>query len=204
MTNFFTAALLFLSVSPCIALTGIETLGVEDDAYIDEGNADTNYGGNPTLRIGRLSGYFIDTLIKFDDVESYEGVTLSSAILRMYVYMPSPGVDDNYINRITEDWDENLVTWNNKPGKNNAITVNFDDPLHEGWIELDVTEIVETWLDGSFPHNGFYIGATISFSSYIVFVSKEGSENYRPELILYYSSAGVEPSSFGRVKTAFR
>lgn len=204
MTYFFTVALLFLSVSSGIALTGIETLEVEDDAFIDEGNADANYGDNSTLRVGRLSGYFIDTLIKFDDVESYEGVTLNSAILRMYSSTPSPGVDDNYINRITEDWDENLVTWNNKPGKNDAITVNFDSPLYESWVELDVTEIVETWLDGSFPHNGFYIGATTSMSSFILFVSKEGSESYRPELILDYSSVGVEPSSFGRVKIAFR
>lgn len=113
------------------------------------------------------------------------GVTIDSAIFTIYL-----GVVDNQVvnvHRITSPWAESLVTWDNFAGAYDpAIEGSFiADAV--GFKSVNVTSLVNGWLDGVFPNYGLLIesngtGMEIYGSSEFV------DENLRPALTICYTT----------------
>lgn len=176
------------------------------DARIWQEAPDFNFGDEDTLCVGWANGW-LDSLIEFNALDGYMGANLYYVELGLYVYDEwQPLDDDNWVARVDGEWDESTVTWNNSPGWNGDMYVVFDSPLVDDWLGLDVTEIVDSWLNGGFPHHGFYIFAnsTTGDDGVYIWSGEYASPEFRPYLYLEYSYTGVAPASLGEVKAGFR
>lgn len=84
-----------------------------------------------------------------------EGATLESATLNLYVDVPNG--QTICVHRVTNSWDELTVTWNNFGGAFNAAVVNTFVADASGWKTVDITSLVQAWLDGTYPNYGLLI-----------------------------------------------
>jgi hypothetical protein len=181
------------------------------DAMIRTAEPDANYGNLTYVSVGVEPGQATAfSLIKFTELDAYVGATLTNAELNLYCY--DRWIDEYYpgfvIYRAAGAWTESGVTWNNRPEFNDEVGIVFSIPDPNGWLSLDVTSIAETWLDGSFPHNGFYlvIGAGGDNEGGGYFYSGEyvDDPDLRPYLYMEYEYTGVAPASLGEIKANFR
>lgn len=83
------------------------------------------------------------------------GASLTSAKLNLYV--STSNSQQVNVHRITSDWVENSVTWNNFAAAfAPAQGISFQADL-VGYKEVDVTDIVQGWVDGSYPDYGILL-----------------------------------------------
>jgi hypothetical protein len=181
------------------------------DAMIRTAEPDTNYGNLTYVSVGVEPGQTTAfSLIKFTGLDAYVGATLVYAELNLYCY--DRWIDEYYpgsaIYRVANAWTESGVTWNNRPDYDDSIGVTLTIPDPDGWSSLDVTSIVETWLNGSFPHNGFYLvidaGGDNVGGGYFYSGEYDDDPDLRPYLYMLYSYTDVAPVSFGALKAVFR
>lgn len=175
------------------------------DTVIWASYPDDNYGDAPSIWAGMYLGYG-DALVKFNGLDAYIGVTLTYAELNLHTGLKYDMGDEFWVCRIDGTWDEHTVTWNDNPGFEGTVYETFETPAGNTWLSVDVTAIVQTWLDGSFLHHGFYVGLHSGGFGYFFFKSGEYTSNpdLRPYLYLEYSYASIAPASLGEVKTIFR
>jgi len=172
-----------------------------DDAIIIQENPDQNYGGLELIGVGYSSGY-ISTLIEFN-LSSYVGETIDSASIYTYLSFTDGEYSNVKIGRNIADWSEDTVTWNNRPGYDDYVSITYVPPI--GWWEIDVTSFVQDFVDGTYTNYGFRIGAGDSDYGNCEMYSKEYSdENERPYLELNYDPDTVESESLGNIKAAFK
>jgi hypothetical protein len=117
------------------------------------------------------------------------GVTLDSAIFSIYVDSPS-GQTVN-IHRITADWAENTVTWNSFNEQFDPTIVGSFVASVAGMYSVDVTALVQGWLDGTYPNYGLLIEQGIS--PLTAYNSSEWPYNVstHPMLTVCYTVGGV-------------
>ncbi len=190
-----------LVIFTSIAFADQETLYPTDDADVWQYIPDTNRGTEQGFQVGCCgSGYRRNSLIKFD-LSSYSGATVNSAILRLWVYSSFGEfpTDSIYITRNNADWDELTVTWNNKPGY--AEDTPIIAPSIYDWWEIDVTDWVQDIVDGTDPNYGFQIYKDDTDYAGFSMRTKEGSID--PELVLDYTPAALQATTFGRIKSLF-
>lgn len=150
------------------------------DAVVKEDSPNTNYksetsfwaDGNPKKRLyfkfdlGFLSGRTIKTItleLKVADIKDAG----SSATFGIKF------VDTN-------SWNENTITWNNRPTIGNTRIATFSDPKREELISVDLTQQLKT-------KKGQVVSLTIGSEDFngTAFYSKEASSG-KPQLIIEY------------------
>jgi hypothetical protein len=175
------------------------------DAGIFETNPNTEYGDYEFFWTGYDEGY-ADSLIKFNELDAYAGATVTYAELNLYCFDEwGTLTGDNRVFRADAAWDESTVTWNNAPGYESTMWEGFDAPAVDDWLTVDVTTLVESWLDGSYPHHGFYIASDQATNGGRYFYSGESTEEtLRPYIYMEYSCDAIAPASLGEIKATFR
>ncbi len=172
------------------------------DAWVNEdpANAGTNYGGDPSLHVGRVfdpaTGLFSTrwTLVQFSLATLPTNATVITATLEMYQTGAS-GFDAYQIrpDAISAAWNEPVVTWNNKPAAANlgdpAITLDYS----LGVKRWDVTHIVQAWqANRSTNHGIMLVGMDVGIpASERIFSAREGTN--LPRLVIDYT-AGPPPT----------
>lgn len=156
-----------------------------DEPYLGVGYDNT---GEYTLynTVGRIRSY-----LKFDLSSISADDILVSATLHL---THAGGVDypgasrTTTFYRVTGDWDENSLNWNNQPAYANAVGTVSTTYDYSGEVSFDVTEQVRNWVTGSQPNYGL---AAVGYESmpgiYRIFFSK----GYvgQPELHISYIPA---------------
>lgn len=145
------------------------------DSYINKDSPNTNYGGLWYLQNEHTGFTSLRESCLFFPIGI--GTGIESAVLRVYCY----GSDDKQlrIRRVTENWEEDLITWNNQP----AVTGDYGTysaPM--GWLEMDLTTLVLEWDNGTYPNYG--ISFILVGDGRAHLYSREGT--YPPELALTY------------------
>ncbi len=177
------------------------TLNPTDDADVWQDMPGTNRGSQQSFQVGSISsGDWRNTLIKFD-LSAYSGAIVNSAVLRLWVFASFGDfpTDEIHIARNNADWDELTVTWNNKPGF--AEITPIIAPSIYDWWEIDVTDWVQNIVDGTDPNYGFQIYQDDKDYAGFSMRTKEGTID--PELVLDYTPAALQATTFGRIKTLF-
>lgn len=173
-----------------------------DDADVWQGSPDTNRGAEQSFQVGcDGSGFWRNALIKFD-VSSISGTVINSATIRLWV-MNSWGdfpTDAIFIARNGSDWEEMTVTWNSKPDFAEWIPISAPSVID--WWEIDVTEWIQDIVDGTDPNYGFQIYQDDTDYAGFSMRTKEGVLD--PELVVSYSPADLQPTTFGSIKALFR
>ncbi len=205
MIRFITVTSLLVLAFANLSFADVVELPSTEDTSVFEKHPSTNYSGNSSIWWGEDDNCEIWALIEFGGLSDYSGVSLNSAILSVFITFGHEwGTDDNRVYRITGDWDEDTVSWINRPTYTTQGELVFGDPPYEVWCDLDVTGFVQDWLDGTYFDYGFCLTRVGPTDYSFRFPSREYSDpDYRPKLTLYFPSP-VESTSLGLVKAAFR
>jgi len=156
------------------------------DAFIHEGNPNTNYGTDVDLEVQSYSTRAIRLLVEFDISSIPQNAYITSATLKLYYYACTAGFDSSRtyrVQRITSSWEETIVTWNNQPSVSSEYvdcTIDNNPPY---WWNVTVTSIAQ--LNDTL---GFRIMDTVEDSTdqkSAWFRSKE-YDSYDPKLEITY------------------
>ena len=190
----------------CRAQTSYLTLSASKDAPIREYNGvgdGNNYGAAPFLNIQAWTNGGLTatqrSLIDFDLSMIPANATIQSAFLFLYVDMnlntfpgghqQLSGSNESVIKRVTDNWNENLVTWNIQPS---TITLNQtiipqSIASNQDYI-IDVTNLVQDMISDTLNSFGFLI-KLINESYYrrMIFASKDNpNTELHPKLGVTY------------------
>lgn len=115
-----------------------------------------------------------------------QDATIDSATLWIYSEWVNGGTVD--LHRATADWAELTVTWNSFGGSFAPDVAASFDAITAGWYAVDVTALVEGWLDGTYPNYGILLKQADEFTVHRS--SDYGIAAYRPRLEISYTLEG--------------
>jgi alkaline phosphatase len=172
-----------------------------DDAQISADNPNTNYGAVTPINVDGLTPH-AHSVIKFPNIFGSGGGQVPSGSI-----IASATLKINCTNlgnimklyRLTEDWIEGQVTWNNRSsgtpwtaagaqgGSNAGVAVNGDCTAL-GWRTIDITQFVQEWSNGA-PNYGI-----VTMDSGSDGVDFDSSESANPPLltVTYQSMQAIE------------
>ena len=181
-----------------------ETFSPTDDAFVDETQKNTSLGTNQYLIVRRMSliNARLHTLIRFDLNTIPAGSMINSAKLNLYYWHwndLNPTGRPLQVHRILTDWSEDTVTWNNQPGYDATLLDSTPAPGAFGWIEWDVRNGVQDFMDGTYTNYGWQVmDFAPTNNAMIYFRSKEFTDsNFRPYLELEYGKIYVDAGAAG-------
>lgn len=191
--------LVALACFSSVAVASESFLPVTKDSKVNEGQPTTTYGDEEFYTV--WGGPIINeekALLYFNGVEELHqaGYVCEYALLRLYVTSVLAAVPAN-IFKAAAGWDEATVCWDNRPGEDHGIEVKQDLPSSQDvWFEVDVTNIVKSWMNDGSSNNGFYVGTSEDnlTAGGCQFASGEFPDTaFRPRLFVeYYPGGGVE------------
>lgn len=177
------------------------TLIANSDACVLQGYPSQNAGRTTDMWAGyddqpNRNAQIVRSLVKFDLSSVPAGATITNAKLKVYYrgYRDFAGhVSTVTAYQITGDWQETSVNWNNKPGFGASYgSVSIAANSNWGWRELDVTALVQGWMNGALANQGIMLrGPEESgyYSNYRSFFTREGS--YSPQLVISFGGGAV-------------
>jgi hypothetical protein len=127
------------------------------DAFVTSDVPDRNTGDWTWLAVTYWPSmpfpWYEEAFVRFDLSAIPPGSLVSSAELRLFAY---DRIDTAYVgcSRVSGDWAENGVTWNNRPGFDTAGQVWFRLDTHPAQVLLHPAGIVQRWVNGA-PNYGF-------------------------------------------------
>lgn len=147
-----------------LAVGTLRAFSAVADAEVQQAKAATNFGIEPTFGAGYDN--YVDyglkkrALIRFDTTTYLPPDTIiHSATMKLYF----TGYCDAYTTsyqayRITNDWFEMSVNWNNQPGFAEAYGAQ-SIPADSSWgyYAFDVTGLVQNWVNGAAPEYGIML-----------------------------------------------
>jgi hypothetical protein len=173
------------------------------DTYIRQ-DVEINYATASTLKIGTAStagGQEFRPLLYFDTSSIPEENTIISATLS--IYLTSSATTNNitlHAYQLTSNWTEAETTWNNKTSTTLWTTEGSDYNSNSkgsieissttGWYNITITDLVESWIDGSEINYGILLYApTATIGNYKDMASSDNSNPaIRPKLIINHAS----------------
>lgn len=176
------------------------------DTYVTTAYPDDNYGNYNVLLCGYAFTNQYWAYIQFNELDEpqYQGANVLSAYLSLYV-IDRDGSGNFYIGFPVDPWDELSVNWNNRPGPAGAGFIPADYPVGNEWVNYNVTTLVQAWLDGTEPHNGFILfDEDTSSQRYLrVYSSDYSQTEFAPQLIMSYEPLSLDASTWGLIKHSF-
>ncbi len=155
------------------------------------------------------SSHNIRSLIQFDLSSIPATATIQSATLSLYW---APGSDEGkhygffgsnkaYLQRITHNWDESTVTWNNQPATTtlNRVSISGSTSSTQNYPSINVTQLVRDMVANPTTSFGFMLKLQHeSVYKKLVFASSDHSTaSIRPKLVVVFSSHSPAENSTG-------
>jgi len=130
-----------------------------DDSFVHSINSETNYGSDESVRVGSINDPAYDLgikrgFVKFDLSSISQGSNITSVTLQFFQTDVTVGVGFEVF-PVQEDWDEQLINWNNQPvvgnsfGRMNLISVGITT-----YEDTDLLNLVQNWVNGSVDNYG--------------------------------------------------
>jgi predicted ribosomally synthesized peptide with SipW-like signal peptide len=177
----------FTAASSFCASPGAQTLMGEADATVDQGNANSNFGGSSTLVVRSAQTLFLlpnnaRSFVRFPLPAVPAYCTLTGATLRLNASSAQTGRTLQAF-RAAAAWSESTLTWNNQPGVTGTAATT---PSGLGWREWDVLAHVQAMYASQ--NDGFVVrdsqeGALSANTQ--TFSSRQGA--IPPQLVLTFS-----------------
>lgn len=120
-------------------------------------------------------------------------VTVQSATLTLYV--TSTGGETVEVHRATAPWLENTVTWNSFAGAYDPTIVTTFVGAPPGFVTVDITSLVQGWMDGTYPNYGLYLkqaGTNTFYRS-----SEDATQATRPKIEICIVGGGCTVTQRG-------
>jgi len=167
------------------------------DAYVSESDPAGTYGNSVWLSVGDSDAEFLlrhRSLVKFDLTNALPAdAVIRAARFEAYLAGATGGeVATIDLYSIDRDWQENTVTWNNRPlvtALRATANAGTDTDQFVGWESDELTELVDGWYRQTLPNRGFMLLHRYESGAYTnrSFRSRETSVD--PRLIISYETA---------------
>ncbi|HRY32817.1 MAG TPA: DNRLRE domain-containing protein [Bacteroidales bacterium] len=211
--------ILVICINTYSQVTEVFTIDNErgQDALIDSYTPTTNYGNTGLLIAAAwtLSGNFftVRSLLDFGLIAIPPGSTIIDAKLNLKFATYGSFLGQQYGNnactfsRLTEAWDEDSVTWNNKPADTslNQVLIPATTSPTQDYVNIDVTQVVQDHIDNPLSSFGFLlkiedevIYRVVSFAS-----SEWGISSMFPSLTVIYSFCPPPVATFTYSQNAY-
>lgn len=168
------AMLLALASTVIVCASASATTAVPvGDTYISSAAPANNFGTSVNLNVGNGG----TALVLFDLSSLPPGLAATNivkATLRFFVSKigVSGGVD---ISQVTSAWSESGVTFSTRPTFLSPFAINVPVTVAGQWVQVDVTQVVQSWVIGASSNNGIQISAAAGAPSTSVFLDSKES-----------------------------
>jgi len=185
--------------------TTISDLLPSKDTRIVATDATTNYGDNLFLTTNGMSSAEERTLLEFDLSAIPATTVIDAASLNMYLYFWSGKNDTVKAYKLTSDWKEGdgalsgatwiyrdkdgPVSWTTAGGDYDTATAGSFSIKSTGWYSMNLTALVQEWIDGTSPNHGIILSSPVSAGNHLNYYhSRENTffANLRPKLTVTY------------------
>ena len=166
-----------------------------EDAYIDEGLPDNNFGSVSDLYAGWGADYKTNMFLYFEDFSALpSNAVIQSVELHLYVTDSSNSLGSGFtfgLYDVLLGWSEDTITWNNAPTLALEATLTGPADGFTGWFTIAtdaLKELVEVWVDD--PGSNMGIAICPEFTSTddeFGCVSSEGAAGQEPKLVIKYT-----------------
>ena len=199
MKNYLTLVLTILIMGLTV-FANADTIYLEpcDDMYTDVEHPTTPPTSNQ-LWVAEFSGanHFERIMIQFD-LSELENATIEDATLHLYRFFSCPmsGTTATNFYAIIQEWSEETWDPHSHIQYNPYVWTSFTFSGTGGnygiWFEVDITDLVQAWVNGSVENHGFVIRAQTGYK-WSKFYSKEYSNpNLHPYLEVTYTASAID------------
>ena len=175
-------------------------------------NNSSNFGLNNVIRsevwiwdnVTQVSDT-IRGILDFDLSQIPTNSMITEAKLSLYYfvntgYTQQTGENEMLIQRVTQDWSETAITWNNKPSTTevNQQTITRSTSNTQDYLDLNVTALVQDMVDSSSNSYGFMLKMLneVTFKGLTFASSEHPDTNLHPKLeITYNTLAGINDAN---------
>ena len=151
------------------------------DTYVASSSPTANYGNSTILALQPNVYIFIN----FNLSGIPTNATVQKAVVRLFVSAPAvPATGTFNVYQINTSWAEKTLTWNNKPTLGSLVggPVSLGSSSYQNFVEVDITPLVQQWVNGTVTNYGIALVTTTTGASYS-FDSKEATTySHQPEL----------------------
>jgi len=141
----------------------IQNFSEGKDAYVSSAYVDTNFNKISTW-VGKLEEMITTvyrTYLQFDPGGVPDNAVVTEAILWVYQHaLTGSGNFGIGLYRVTGEWEEETLTWNNQPSSSSEVEDIFINPNSIGiWRSWDIGHLVQGWHKGEFENYGMLLKA---------------------------------------------
>ena len=128
---------------------------VDRDAWLEQASPSKNNGSDKELESKEEHGDSMRPVYHYDLTGIPEGLALVSARAWFYVTGEDESGQAVQVHRMTDDWTESGVNWVNSASDFDPLVEALFTPTAEDvGIVLDLTVLVQDWVDGKWPNHG--------------------------------------------------
>ncbi len=175
-----------------------DLLPVEDTYTLPSGGC---YGSLNYLQIANkpASGHPDERAMMLWDLSEHMGATATNATLYINIFFQCPSGAGTYTEfyHATESWNE---SWSGAHVQHGSTSWQSYHYSTQGWVGVDVTDLVQAWLDGTIENHGVVLQVAGVYP-WTKFHSRETSSN-SPYLRLEFPEA-LEQDTWGSIKAVF-
>jgi hypothetical protein len=168
----------------------VKVIPAEADSYVRQASADTNFGSDGFLCVGIEMFSFQYLSYVLSDISSIpENAHILSASLSVEGWYGGDADLGYSVHKVTSQWDEMNITWNNRPGWVPVASCNFNFSFWDysyDRVFLDVTEDVRLWQNGSASNYGWVLVDDGDAYGFLNLHSRQFNDYSCPFLLVYY------------------
>ncbi len=176
-------------------------LNTTETTFVSSAFPDANFSANPVIYAGTDAIFQNSISFLRYTIPSLPVSAVDSALLQLSVIIktgdaPSPVV----INRVTSELNTETVTYNTQPAFTatpSQINISTGDLYTT--VQIDVTELVNQWINGTFPNNGIALTNPDGITSVGFGTNEILHEPFYPVLILTYSETPAEAETYAYI-----
>lgn len=172
------------------------SVGIPDTTFVTSSQPAQNFSFYPLMYVGNDPGFTDSIGLMEIELPPLPVTSVDSAVLQLSVIVktgpdPSPIV----VNRVTEPFDAAAVTYNTLPAfEATSSQISVDETDLYKTVEIDITELVNQWLNGTYPNYGIALTNPDEMTLVQFGTNNIVYEPYFPKLIITYSDTPVPPT----------
>jgi hypothetical protein len=167
---------------------------VDRDTYLRESNPTQKFGGENKLKLLNKLNEREYGLYRFDLSGIPAGAQINAATARFYHFKSDAPQGAVNLYRITADWTEAAADWASMANRfeDQVMAVIPPGPADQSWVEINLTALVQAWVNGGLPNYGILLQATATDNE-ALYSSREAGASEQPQLTVIIGNGPPSP-----------